>query len=100
MILPMMGALAALAVCGLFVGLAFCFSPILRGLAPYVAIGSVAAAIGALSCSWGSAVALESLFGSTAGGIGFFSGYMLGGLAGAAGSIFVVHRVRPHWGGE
>jgi len=83
MILPMMGLLFAVFAAGIVGGIILCLVRFLRRFAPF-ALVPVLAAFGSLLFCWGLAVGLECLFASQqAGGIGFFGGYVLGGLLGA-----------------
>jgi hypothetical protein len=82
MILPMMGLLFALFTMGAFGAGILCLIAPMRRLAPFALI-PVLAAVGAFALCWGFAVAFEWLFSSDrAGGIGFFTGYPLGGILG------------------
>lgn len=84
MILPMMGLLFAMFSVGAL-GVAFLFMKrSWRRLVPFAWV-PVLASSGALILCWSLAVGLELLLASPrAGGIGFFAGYVLGGLLGAA----------------
>jgi hypothetical protein len=59
----------------------FLFAP-LRPLSPF-ALVAVFASLGAALLCWIFGIGLERAFGESAGGIGFFGGYILGGLLGA-----------------
>ncbi len=84
MILPMMGFLLALIVMGIVAGLALLAIPQWRSFAGF-ALVPLLAGITSLCASWALGVGLEAAFNSDgAGGIGFFGGYALGGLLGAA----------------
>ena len=83
MILPMMSLLFTIFAAGTVGGIILCVVRSLRRFAPF-ALVPVLAAVGSLLFCWGLAVGLERLFVSQqAGGIGFFGGYVLGGLLGA-----------------
>jgi hypothetical protein len=79
----MMGLLFALFTIGAFGAGVLCLIAPMRRLAPFALI-PVLAAVGAFVLCWGSSLAFEWIFSSErAGGIGFFSGYPLGGILGS-----------------
>jgi hypothetical protein len=97
MILPMMAFLFALIAIGSVAGLALSAIPQSRRFAGFALVPFLAG-VTSLCASWGLAVGLEAAFSSdNAGGIGFFGGYMLGGLSGAAlGWVAAVRIKRRH----
>ena len=93
MILPMMGFLFALVAFAVLFA-AVCFAtPRLRPLAPFGLFPFAAAVVAFISC-WGLAVGLEQHFGENAGGVGFFGGYVFGGLTGGVLGYVAALRVR------
>ncbi len=82
MILPMMGLLFVMFTAGaLSAAFLFIRRP-WRRFIPFVWV-PILASTGALVLCWALALGLEQLFASSrAGGVGFFAGYILGGLLG------------------
>lgn len=84
MILPMMGLLFVIFTIGVLCAVCLFMVRPWRRFAPFAGV-PILASIGALVLSWGLAVGLEQIFASqSAGGIGFFGGYALGAVVGAA----------------
>ena len=93
MILPMMGFLFTLGGGGLLAAVVLAIVPAWRRWVPF-ALVPVLAAVGAFVSCWGLAVGLERLFASgQVGGIGFFGGYLCGGLLGAALGAWSAYRL-------
>lgn len=89
MILPMMGLLFAIFAAGVLSAMVLCLTCSLRRFAPF-ALVPVLAAVGSLLFCWGLGISLERLFASSqAGGIGFFTGYVFGGLLGAGAGAWL-----------
>ena len=84
MVLPMMGLLFALIVVGGLGSLVAIGDPKHAALALYIGFVCLFAGVGALCFSWGLALFGEALHSETLSGLGFFGGYALGGLGGAA----------------
>lgn len=100
MVLPMMGLLFTVFAAGVVGGMVLCLIRSLRRHAIF-ALVPVLAAVGSLLFCWGLAVGLERLFASQlAGGIGFFGGYVFGGLLGAGVgawlALALARRLSPH----
>lgn len=100
MILPMMGLLFAMFMAGaLGAALLFIKRP-WRRFSPFAWV-PILGSTGALVLCWFLAVSLEQLLASPrAGGIGFFSGYVLGGLLGAALGYWLALRLTGRVGGK
>ena len=85
MLLPMFGFVLALLVVGALASLVAIGDPHQTRLALYIGFVSLFAGIGALCLSFGLAWLIGIIFRSeTVGGMGFFVGYIIGGLGGAA----------------
>lgn len=98
MILPMMGLLFAVFAAGIVGGIILCLVRPLRRLAPF-ALVPVLAAFGSLLLCLSLGVGLERLFVSQqAGGIGFFGGYVLGGLLGAGVGTWLALKLTRRFG--
>jgi len=79
-----MGFLFALIGVAFFAGVGLFVVPQSRPFAG-LALVPLLAGVTSLCASWGLAVGLEAAFSSgNAGGVGFFGGYVIGGLSGAA----------------
>lgn len=100
MILPMMGLLFAMFTVGaLGAALLFIKRP-WRRFVPFAWV-PILASTGALVLCWVLAVSLEQFSASPrAGGIGFFSGYVLGGVLGAALGYWLALRFTGRVGGK
>jgi hypothetical protein len=92
MLFPLMGLLFTLFLGGVAAGLLCLLIPRLRQWAPFVAFPSVLAALLAFCLSWGLALGLEkSLHSEPLAAIGFFGGFLLGGVGGVhVGLLFAV----------
>ena len=88
MILPMFGFILALLVIGGLATLIAVGDPNHAGLAPYVGFVSLFAGLGALSCSLLLALIGQGIKSETLSGFGFFAGYAVGGLGGAAIGLY------------
>ena len=85
MLLPMFGFILALIVAGGLASLVAVGDPHHARLAPYIGFTSLFAGIGALCLSFGLSLSLGYVLGSEWwSGLGFFSGYAVGLLGGAA----------------
>ena len=85
MLLPMFGFILTLLVAGGLASLVAIGDPDHTRLATYVGFVSLFAGIGALCLSFGLAWLVGIIFRSeTVAGVGFFTGYVIGGLGGAA----------------
>jgi hypothetical protein len=98
MILPMMGLLFAIFAVGLLGAVVLLFVRPWRWLVPFALI-PVLASVSSLLICWGLAFSLEHLFASQkAGGIGFFGGYVCGGLLGAGAGAFLARKFAAYFG--
>lgn len=96
MIMPMMGFLFALFVAGAGLGGVLALVPAWRRWAPLALVPTLAS-IGSCAAAWSGAIGLEALMrSSSAGGAGFFGGYVLGALLGAAAGWWIARR-RGAW---
>jgi len=85
----MMGLLFSVFAAGIMCGIILCVVRSWRRHAPF-ALVPILASVGSLTFCWGLAAGLERLFASQrVGGIGFFGGYVLGGLLGAGVGIWL-----------
>ena len=86
----MMGFLFMMFVAGLGLGAVLALVPSWRRRAP-LALIPVLASLGSCAGAWGGAVGLEALISSRAGGVGFFGGFMMGGLLGAGAGLRIAY---------
>ena len=86
--LPMFGFITALLVIGGLGTLVAVGDPNNARLAPYIGFVSLFAGLGALSCSLLLALIGAGLQSETVTGLGFFAGYAVGGLGGAATGFY------------
>ena len=94
MLLPMFGFILFLLVIGGLGTLVAVGDPRNARLAPYVGFVSLFAGLGALFCSLLLALVGQGLQSETVSGLGFFTGYIVGGLSGAAFGLYRAARRR------
>ena len=107
MILPMMGLLFVVCAAGLLTAAILAIARPWRWCVP-VALVPVLAAVGAFAFCWGLALGLERMFHSQqAGGVGFFGGYIVGGVLGGSVGTWLAYdligakvRLTTHSGGR
>ena len=95
MLLPMMGFLFLLIIAGVFAGLACLMFRRLRSWALFVALPPILAGLLSFALCWGLSLSIEQLLHSERwSGIGFFGGYVGGGILGAGIGLLLALRAR------
>ena len=100
MLLPMMGILFLLIIVGVFAGVVCLLFRRLRSWALFVALPPVLAGAFSFALCWGLSLSIDRLFHSNRwAGVGFFGGYVVGGLLGGGIGLLLALKVRsraPH----
>jgi hypothetical protein len=95
MLLPMMGLLFLLIICGVAGGTVFFIFRQLRVWAPFVLFPPILGGTLAFGMCWGLSLLAERLLNSKFwAGVGFFGGYIGGGLLGVGLGILIAFRLR------
>ncbi len=95
MLLPMMGLLFLIVIVGVCTGIVFILSRRLRPWAPFVAFPLIFAGTLSFGFCWGLSLLAERLLNSEVwAGVGFFGGYIGGGLLGCGLGVLLALRIR------
>jgi hypothetical protein len=95
MLFPMMGLLFVTVAVGVAAGIFFALVKPLRKWALFVALPPILGGLVSFASSWGLSLSLEQLLHSERwAGVGFFGGYVVGGLLGCGAGLLIALKTR------